>query len=205
MTERGTVDGVGDALGNTLNTTAEAVVVTVVVVIAHVTLELGGVDSAGRSSFSYTNLSLGAREVGSRSTEAGAFLTIRLLTDAEALLSGRGLDGTGLLTVLAFSNVKSGVEASGSDTDTTDGIEVTVVGGITYFELGVDVLLIRGLITDEKSQSSWRRMKRMGTWEGKEERKVREGEKVKKNMEQQQQLWTATGEVTDRQGPMGRD
>ena len=55
MTERWTVDWVGDALGNTLDSATERVVLSLVVVIAHVTLVLWRVDGSSRGGTLYSN------------------------------------------------------------------------------------------------------------------------------------------------------
>jgi hypothetical protein len=83
-----------------------------------------------------------------------------LSRDAESVLCSTSYDGTGTLTELAFSGVKSGVETTCSWTNWVEG---TVVDCILGVELSVDVTSIRFFVTVETSMSK----------KGDEERKLK--------------------------------
>lgn len=136
MTERWTVDWVGDALGNTLDSATERVVLSLVVVVAHITLVLGRVDGRSRGGTLYSNLLwLRSGELSCVATEAGAGVFV-------VVTGGGTSDGDGVLAVLTLGSVEVLLERWSLTTDDTTFTIVDAflgVGVVLYVELSVGV------------------------------------------------------------------
>lgn len=148
MTEEArSVDRMSNTFSYSLNSAAETVVVAVVVVIAHITSVLWWVDCRSSSPLFDANFCVSAWEIRSWTSETRSLLTVVLLRSSEALFGSTSYNWAGAFTELTLGNVKGRVEAAGSNTNTTYRIEVTVVSGILDADLGVNVFLIRLLVS----------------------------------------------------------